>query len=260
MSELIKIEQLEPGIMRLVLNDPENRNAMSEKMAAEFAAAINKLENDSAIRVLVLTGAGKAFSGGGHLDMLFEKTKIAPEKNRELMQTFYQQFLSVRRLPIPVIAAINGHAMGAAFCLALACDIRVSVSDAKMGLNFVHLGLHPGMGATYFLPRLVGPAVCAELLYRGLILSAADAKELGLLNHVVDSRAFNEAVLSVARDIAAVGPQAIRELKETLRSSESYSLEDCLNREAACQALDYSGPQFLEGITAAREKRSPKFS
>ncbi len=259
-AKLLLIEERAAGITQLTLNDPDTRNAMSEEMAAEFSAAVAALKKNSALRVLILTGAGKAFSGGGHLDMLFEKTKIEPQKNQQLMEKFYDQFLSIRGLDVPVIAKINGHAVGAGMCLALGCDIRIASEDAKLGLNFVHLGLHPGMGATYLVPKVVGAARAAELLFAGKIIDAKEAARIGLVNDTVPAARLDATVAALAETIAGAGPQSVRGLKESLRRAENNaSLADCLKREAECQAANYASSEFLEGINAAREKRKPAF-
>lgn len=258
-ESLVIIKRPHPGHAEIVLNDPATRNAMSELMAAEFARAVRPLASDPSLRVVTLIGEGNAFSGGGHLDMLFEKTKVSLEENRRLMEQFYDSFLCVCDLPVPVIAVLNGHAVGAGLCIALACDVRIAVNTAKLGLNFVHLGLHPGMGATYFLPRLVGPARAAELLYAGKIVTAEEGAALGLVNAVVSAQELRSAADRIVGAILRAGPQAIRALKASLRESERRTLAECLAREAECQAHDYVGAEFLEGITAAKEKREPKF-
>jgi len=258
-SELVLVAKSSGGITTVTLNDPQSKNAMSEQMATRFAEVMNQLGSDKELRVVVLTGAGGAFSGGGHLEMLFDKTKLERKENQSRMEIFYDQFLSVRKLAVPVIAAIGGHAVGAGLCLAMACDIRIAVTTAKLGLNFVNLGLHPGMGATYFLPRLVGPARAAELLYSGSIISADKGLSFGLINTLVEPENFEAAVRSAAENISLAGPQAVRALKQSLLLSEVATLESALKREASCQAEDYAGSQFLEGITAAREKRRPVF-
>jgi enoyl-CoA hydratase len=233
---------------------------MSEEMAGEFSSIVSKLKSDPQVRVVVLTGAGEAFSGGGHLSMLEEKTRLSLEENERKMLDFYHAFLSIRELPVPVIAAINGHAVGAGCCLALACDVRIAAQEAKLGMNFVALGLHPGMAATYFLPRLVGPAVTAELLYAGNIITADEALRIGLVNRVSSGPEFQGEVEKLSAKIAANGPRSIRELRESLAMSPSRTLEECLKREAKAQAGNYIGEEFREGITAAREKRPAKFS
>lgn len=256
---LVTVSDLGGGVRRLLLNDSESRNAMTEEMSEAFLSAVEGLIRDRSARVVMLTGAGKAFSGGGHLEMLQEKTKLSLAENRRRMEEFYHNFLSVLRIPVPVIAALNGHAIGAGLCVALACDLRLCHAEAKLGLNFVHLGLHPGMGVTYTLPRIVGPAKATELLTLGRILTAEESLRYGMVNEVVAGERFEERVLAVANEIAAVGGQAVRALKESLAHSLHRTLDQCLEREAEAQAEDYCGAEFLEGVTAAREKRKPRF-
>lgn len=258
-QRLIDLSELERGVFQLLLNDPDSRNAMSEAMSDEFRSCVSAIRSKSSARVVILRGAGRAFSGGGHLDMLLEKTKLDPRENRKLMEVFYYNFLSLLDIEVPVIAAINGHAVGAGLCIAMACDFRIARAGAKLGANFVRLGLHPGMAATYFLPRLVGPARAAELLYTGRILSAEEAEQIGLVNTVAAENAFDERVLDTARQIASAGPEAVRELKLSLRGSERATLREALQREADCQARNYAGQEFLEGIKAAKEKRPANF-
>lgn len=245
------------AVATITLSDPASRNAMSETMAGEFKAAIQRIMGQKGVRVAVLTGAGDVFSGGGHLAMLEEKTKLSIAENESKMLEFYQSFLSIYDLPVPTIAAINGHAIGAACCLSLACDIRIASDNAKLGFNFLSLGLHPGMGATYFLPRLVGPAKAAELLYSASIVTAAEAYGLGLVNRVVPKELFEKSVSELTQRIVTNGPQATRELKESLRNFGT--LQESLGREAKVQALNYVDREFFEGISAAREKRKPNF-
>ncbi len=245
-NQLVVTEDCGDGIVRLLFNDPATRNAMSEAMAEQFAVAIGQLCVRDDLRVVVLSGAGKAFSAGGHLDMLEKKIAQDEKRNRAEMREFYEQFLCIRDLPVPTVAAINGHAMGAGLCVALCCDVRIARSGSKLGLNFVRLGLHPGMGVTYTLPRIVGPAKAAELLYAGSVLSAEDALEIGLVNRCADS-------------VATAGPQAVRMLKRTLKATTQGTLSECLEYEALAQARDYLGDEFKEGITAAKERRKPRF-
>lgn len=259
MNDLILVETVESGIAKITLNDPAARNAMSDEMAEKFEDAIKACAADSSVRVIIVTGAGQAFSAGGHLEMLLEKTKRSKAENVKGMLSFYRRFLHVSSVRVPVIAAINGHAVGAGLCMAVACDMRIAQSGAKFGLNFVQLGLHPGMGATFFLPRLIGPARAAELLYTGKIISAEAARDFGLVNSLVAPEKFWESVLEIARPIAAAGPQAVAELKSSLTISAAGELEKCLEREAAAQAEDYAGAQFSEGIRAAMEKRKANF-
>ena len=132
--------------------------------ALGFSPASKSSKQDARLRVVVVRGAGKAFSAGGDLEMLEKKTELSKEENHRRMLTFYNQFLSIRELNVPVIAALNGHAVGAGLCFSLACDVRIAKDGAKLGLNFVRLALHPGMGVTYYLPRILGIDLASELL------------------------------------------------------------------------------------------------
>src|SRR5262249_38331393 len=128
---------------------------------------------------------------------------------------FYTRYLAIRTLPVPTIAAINGHAIGAGLCIALACDLRIAVSDAKMGMTFTKLGIHPGLGATYFLPRLVGTARACELLFTGRVFDAAEGERMGLLNRVVSRAEFDSSVAALAREVADAAPVAVRMVKKS---------------------------------------------
>ena len=164
-SELVQIERRADGVTLLTLNDPERLNAMTEAMGGAIQNAVTKLKDDAGIRAIVLTGAGRAFSAGGDLDMLVRMTQAGnadrggPTRaaHRAFMGRFYRMYLSVRDLAVPTIAALNGPAIGAGLCVALACDLRIVAREAKLALNFTKLGIHPGMAATWTLPRIIGP-------------------------------------------------------------------------------------------------------
>jgi len=173
---------------------------------------------------------------------------------------FYRRFLTIQSLPMPTIAAINGHAIGAGLCFALACDLRVAVSDAKMGMTFTKLGIHPGMGATYFLPRLIGSARSCELLFGGRIIDAVEAERMGLLNRVVPREAFAATVQELAGEIASAAPIAVRFVKRALYRGLEHSLEDALDVESMQQSATFQSADAREGITAVMEKRAPKFT
>ncbi len=246
------------GVAKLTLNDETNLNAMSEEMAAEFSAAVAGIKAKRSARVLIITGAGKAFSAGGHLEMLEKKRLLSGEENRAEMLKFYDSFLSILDLRIPLIAALNGAAVGAGLCLACACDIRIASTDAKLGFTFLKLGLHPGMGGTYFLPRIIGPSAAAELLMTGRIISAEEAFRIGLVSKVCERAALLSEVDTIANEILACGPQATAQLVETMRGDGAH-LDSALAREAVCQSVNYGSAEFAEGITAIKERRSPSF-
>src|SRR5262245_13127235 len=204
-------------VVTLRLNDPERRSAMSRAMGAAFAARVAELARDGELRAVILTGTGQAFCAGGDLGMIQERVGQAaarPEAARRVvgdaMRSFYRLFLSVRDLPCPTIAAIQGSAVGAGLCVALACDVRIASATARLGLNFTALGLHPGMGATWTLPRLVGPARAAELLYSARLVSGEEAAAIGLVNRTVAPEEVLPAARALAAEIAAAGPAANR--------------------------------------------------
>jgi len=256
-----------PSIGVLTFDDPERRNAMTEAMGVALSDHVATLRRDGGIRAVVLTGAGRAFSAGGDLGMIGARASsgsadpggAARRMNRDSMRAFYKLFLSIRELPCPTVAALNGAAIGAGFCVALACDLRVAAQDAKLGLNFTRLGIHPGMAATWTLPRLVGPAVASELLFTGRILSGEEAAQLGLVNRAVPREDVLREALALARACATSAPRAVRGVKRALDRALSVSLEDQLSFEAERQAECFESPDLKEGIAALREKREPVF-
>ncbi len=264
-TDLVR-ETREGTIATLHFNDPARLNAMTRAMGEAFRRRVGKLAQDDSVRAIVLTGEGRAFSAGGDLDMLQDQADrgaaapgIAWRSIRDDMSTFYRLFLSIRDIPCPTIAAVNGHAIGAGFCVALACDFRYVASEAKLGLNFTRIGLHPGMGATWTLPRLVGPALASELLFTSRTIDGAEAGRIGLANRVLPREQVLAEAIASAREIAENAPQAVRAVKRALRRTENASIEDQLQFEATEQARNFESSDAQEGIAAVREKRAPTF-
>lgn len=171
------------------LNRPKVLNAMTVALGEGFSAAVEELKERCAnedIRAVVVTGNGKAFSAGGDLQFLRDRHYDTPANNAPIMRAFYERFLCVRTLPVPVIAAINGPAVGAGLCFALACDIRIASAKAKLGLTFTGLNLHPGMASTHFLPLIVGPQIASEMLLTGKLYSGTEAARKGVVAEAVD--------------------------------------------------------------------------
>jgi enoyl-CoA hydratase len=251
----------------LTFDDPERLNAMTEAMGVALADHVAVLRREAGLRAVVLTGAGRAFSAGGDLGMIGSRASSGsshpggpPRRiNRDSMRAFYKLFLSIRELPCPTVAALNGAAIGAGLCVALACDLRVAARDAKLGLNFTRLGIHPGMAATWTLPRLVGPALAAELLFTGRILDGEEAAQIGLVNRAVAREDVRSEALALARACATSAPRAVRGVKSALARSLSVTLEDQLSFEAERQAECFESQDLKEGIAAVREKREPVF-
>jgi len=245
---------------RITLNRPEERNAMTPRMGREMRRAVDELNADDAVRVVVITGAGKGFCSGANLATLgAEAGSGSGDEGLGGGENFYRAFLSVRDLRVPSIAAINGHAVGAGFCFSLGADLRVMHRDAKVGMTFVRLGIHPGMAASWTLPRLIGAARAADLLYTGRLIGAEEALSLGIANRIAGDD-FDDVVAELASAIASAAPVAVRTLKQTLRGSEDRSIDDALVREASVQAVTFTTSDAAEGIQAMREKRAPVFT
>ncbi|RKO84507.1 ClpP/crotonase-like domain-containing protein, partial [Blyttiomyces helicus] len=242
-------------------NRPKTLNALTSPMGSEFMRICASLASIPVVRAVVLTGSGRAFSAGGDLKFLWDRTRTPPDENAEIMRGFYGMFLgAVRTIPVPTIAAINGHAVGAGLCLALACDLRIAASNAKLGVNFVRLGLHPGMGATHTLPYLLPPQAAARLLLTGDLIDASEAASLGLVLKSVSADDLHAETLALARRIASASPVAVRATLKTLRIASGTGIDAALQREADAQAVCYAMQDMQEGLQAIEGKREPMFA
>jgi len=258
----VLLEHRGNGVAVVTFDDPDRRNAMTAAMGDQLAARVTELAADPQLRAVVLTGPPPAFSAGGDLDMLEDLSRRTREEAFDagpFMTAFYRRFLSVTELPVPVVAAVNGHAVGAGLCVALAADLRILADEAKVGLNFAQLGLHPGMGGTWFLPRLLGPERAAAWLYTGGLTDGKGAAAQGLALEAVPAAEVLPRALAVADHIAASSPVVVRQLKRTLMASPQVDLTTALATEAAAQAVSYGSQDLVEGLRAARERRPPAF-
>jgi enoyl-CoA hydratase len=255
----LRLERPAPGVVRLVLDNPEQRNAMSEEMTASWVRAVDALADDRDVRVVVVTGEGSAFCSGGDTSWIASEPDAGVDHLRDRMLPFYRAWLSIRRLEVPTIAAVNGPAIGAGLCLALACDLRYAASGARLGVPFVKLGMHAGMGGTYLLPDVVGQAAARDLLLTGRVVDADEALRLGLVSRVIEPAAFDVTVLEAATGIAANAPIATRYTKVALASGFS-DLDSCLQWEALAQPATLTTADLQEGIRASRERRTPEFT
>jgi enoyl-CoA hydratase/carnithine racemase len=247
-------------VATLELHRPAERNAMTPAMGREIRAAVDQLNADPAVRVVVIRGAGKSFCSGADLSTLGKEAGVGDDgEGLGGSENFYRAFLSIRDLAVPSIAAINGHAIGAGLCFTLGADLRVMREDAKAGMTFTRLGIHPGMAATWNLPRLIGPALAAELLYTGRLFDGNEALAMGLVNRVAKAEEFDAVVAELAAAVAEAAPIAVRGVKATLRGAFDRTLDDALAREAAVQEKTFTTADAAEGIRAIREKRRPDF-
>ena len=186
----LRIDRPSEGVVLLTLSNPDQRNAMSGPMTQAWSTTIAELATDPEVRAVVVTGAGSAFCSGGDPRWIAGEPNAPVHHLRNRMLGFYRAWLSIRQLEVPTIAAINGPAVGAGLCLALACDIRYAAASARMSVPFVQLGMHAGMAATYTLPNVVGAAHARELLLTGRMVGAEEAFRLGLVSSVTPDETF----------------------------------------------------------------------
>jgi len=247
----------------LTLNNAPALNALSLAVADALDAAVAEALGARGLRAVVITGAGRAFSAGG--DMAFLRARAAAGRagdtagNVAAMRNFYARFLRPLRetLALPTVAAINGAAVGAGLCLALAADMRIASRKAKLGVAFTNLGLHPGMGSTHRLPALVGPQFASRMLLTAELISGEEAARAGLVLEAADEADVLPRAVALAGRVAAQGPLAVRETVLSLRRGQDAGLESALQREAEAQASCYATKDFAEGIEAVMAKREP---
>jgi enoyl-CoA hydratase/carnithine racemase len=255
----LRIERRDGGVVVLTLALPDRRNAMTGELTSAFADAVALLRPDRSVRCVVVTGEGSAFCAGGDLSWIGESPDMSVDAIRDRMLPFYRTWLSIRDLEVPSIAAVNGHAIGAGLCLALACDLRYAARGAKMSAPFTQLGMHAGMAATWLLPEVVGVTAARDLLFTGRAVEGDEALRLGLVNGVYDADALMESVLGVADRIAAAAPIATRLTKAGLRAGGHATMEAALQYEGLAQPVTFATDDLREGLAAAREKRKPMF-
>ncbi len=252
--------KLNDSIATITFNNPTQLNAMIPEMGDELKKLIPQINSNPQIRVVIFTGAGEAFSSGGNLDFIISHTKQDFETNRKAMMEFYAKFLNLKQIEVPTIAMINGAAVGAGLCIAMACDLRLAATTAKMGLNFAKIGLSSGMGCLYHLTHLVGPATAAELLFTGKIISAETALQIGLLNQIYPADQLTTQTLELAEQICKNSPLALKIIKKGIQIAPIATLEELFAYESAGQAKCFASEDLKEGIAAIKAKRAPKFS
>jgi len=248
------------GVVLVTLENPERRNAMSDRMTAAWPRLMAALRTDPDVRVVVVTGAGRGFCSGGDHAWIAGDPGATVVELRARMLGFYRGWLSIRELEVPTIAAVNGAAVGAGAALALACDLRYASASAAFAVPFTSLGLHPGMTSTWLLPEVVGVAAARDLLITGRVADADEMLRLGLASSVSGDDGFVDGVLNVAHSVAANAPVANRLTKVALATGGHQSFEDALQWEALAQSVTLATDDLREGIAAAREKRPPRFT
>jgi enoyl-CoA hydratase/carnithine racemase len=260
MSEQLLVDRRPDGIVILTLNDPARRNAMSDAMTEAWRDTIESLRHDTDVRCVVVTGAEGAFSSGGDLGWIEGHGAGEVPELRDRMLAFYRDWLSIRALEAPTIAAVGGAAVGAGLCLALACDLRYAADDAKLIAPFTRLGIHPGMAATYLLPEVAGVPLAREMLLTGRVVTGTEAAAYGLVNRSVPREEVLDEALRAAAAIAERAPVATRLTKAALADGGPPSLEAALRWESLAQPVTMASADLTEGIAAQRERRSPRFT
>ena len=256
----LRVERPDDGVVLLTLDLPDRRNAMTTELTAAWADAVAQLKGDRSVRVVVVTGEGKAFCAGGDVSWLAAEPDATVDALRDRMLPFYRTWLSLRALDVPSIAAVNGAAVGAGGSLALSADVRYAGASAKFTVPFAQLGMHAGMATTWLLPEVVGLAAARELLLTGRVCDADEMLRLGLVSAVYDDDALLERALEHARQVASGAPVAQRLHKVALADGGHASFEDALRWEALAQPVTLATTDLQEGLRARAEKRPARFT
>lgn len=247
-------------IGKIIFNNPEKLNAMTHEMGEALSQVIPQVNADPELRVVIITGAGRTFSAGGDFKFILDHREKSYEENQKEMVEFYGKFLALRNIEVPTIAVINGAAVGAGMLIAAACDLRYAASGSKMGVNFAKIGLSSGMGGLYWLTRLAGPAVAADLLFTGRIFLSEEAKNLGLINDCFAADELESKVQSIAKAISQNAPLALKIMKRGIQKTLTLNLEETLEYESHGQAKCFHSQDLAEGIEAIKTKRHPSFT
>jgi 2-(1,2-epoxy-1,2-dihydrophenyl)acetyl-CoA isomerase len=246
-------------IATITLNRPDKLNAFTRPMLHAWADALAEAQRDDAVNVVIVTGAGRAFCAGGDVGRMGEAKPGALELKNELWEQVHRIPRTLEAMDKPVLAMVNGVAVGAGMGMCLMCDVRVASEQARFATGYVGVGLVPGDGDTYFLPRLVGPAKALELFWTGEFIEAAEALRLGIVNRVVPAGELRAATYELAGRIAA-GPQvAIRMIKRLVYQSARLDLRTHLDLVSSHMSITRQSADHAEGVAAFREKRPPKF-
>ncbi|HML02843.1 MAG TPA: enoyl-CoA hydratase [Candidatus Bathyarchaeia archaeon] len=259
MSYKAIIFEEEDDVATIILNRPAIFNALDSEMGEELVDAIEKCKRRARIKVLIITGAGKAFCSGGDLKAMKEWSGDLGDFFLQLTKFLHRVILDIRMMPKPVIASINGPAAGAGFSLALACDLRIASDKATFRQAYTSVALVPDGGWTFHLPKLIGLGKASELIFLDKTLTTGEAEELGLISQVVPEAKLKEATLGVAKRLAKGPSLAFARAKDLLNRALTFSLESQLESERQQLALCGETEDFREALTAFFEKREPKF-
>ncbi|RJR46859.1 MAG: enoyl-CoA hydratase [Desulfobacteraceae bacterium] len=260
MNESHVLYEVKDNVAVLTLNRAEVRNAFSKEMIALWSSLLERARDDEGVRAIVVTGKGDTFCSGGDIREMAEGRLRSWDMKKFLSEGVHRIALTLDALDKPVIAAINGAAMGAGMDMALMCDMRVCSDRAILAESYIHLGVVPGDGGAYFLPRLAGESKALELLLTGDTIQPEEALKLGIVNKVVEHERLMEETLRLAEKIASKPPLAVRMMKRAVRQARSSSLSSHLEYISSQIALLTETEDHLEAARAFLEKRRPVFS
>lgn len=245
------------GIATITLNRPEALNAFSKEVVSELLQALEDIRSDESVRVVILTGAGeKAFSAGADIKAMIGMNSL---KARELSLMGEKLCLALENLEKPVIAALNGYALGGGLEVAMSCDLRIASENSRMGQTEINIGLIPGWGGTQRLTRLVGRTKAKEMVFTGKMIDAKTAEQLGIVNMAVPADKFRETVRQFALDLASKAPVALRVAKALIDKGAEIGLDSALALEREGFGVVASTEDLQEGVKAFTEKRKPVF-
>jgi enoyl-CoA hydratase/carnithine racemase len=256
----IRVERHD-AIALVTFNRPERMNTMGGTLVEETIAALHSFQQDAAVRAVIITGAGeRAFCAGADVQDLHSSAQATSAmERRRYVQQAQQLTLAIRHLEKPVIAAVNGVAVGGGCDIALACDMRMASEHARFGEVFARIGLFPGTGGTYFLPRLVGIAKALELIWTGDVINALEAERLGLVSRVVPAATLLHEALLFAQRLAQGPPLAISLAKSAVYRGLDLDIHAAFEYAATAESITLTSADHQEGVQAFREKRSPQF-
>jgi 2-(1,2-epoxy-1,2-dihydrophenyl)acetyl-CoA isomerase len=250
----------EGGVGWIRFNRPEKMNAIGALTRQQLGDAVKQAERDDAVRVVVLTGSGRAFSSGADVTEMAQGTGMrTPEEVGNVLRNEYMPILArLRTMPKPVIAAMNGPAIGIGASFALACDIRIATPEAYLMEAFVNIGLAPDGGVSWLLPRLAGTGVAYEMFFSGKPLQAADAHRLGVVNRIVPAERLEEEVRDLANQLASQPRGAMAGAKRAVNHALGSSFEEAMEFESYLQEARVASPEFAEGVQNFLARRSKK--
>ena len=260
MDDELKLD-FDAGVATITLNRPEKRNSFTDDMIRQWVAWLDDCANRAEVQVIVFTGNGTSFSAGGDIGGMKEKSEQTPLMVKERMTAFTQSLArKVSEIDKPIIAAVNGDAVGGGMDVALMCDVRLATASALFSETYARMGLIPGVGGAYFLPRIAGPAAALDLFWSARRLTAQEALSLGIVNHVYPDDEFRLRVKEYVEHIAKSAPLSVRYIKRLVYQSLRTDLATHLDALSSHIALVRTSNDHKEAVAAFKDRRPPTFT